>query len=194
MHVHIVLLLWCEKGIVYQQVIRMLVYYSYLFTKFHTSKHLGKRVTQHACSHCFLLWCKNSIVYQQVIRMLVLYIINPYQFTKFHTSKHLSKRVTQTCMFTLFFVVVRKGYCLPVIRMLVSYQYSLYLFTKFHASKHFGKRVTQTCMPYCNVWAEVVYCGFPKSKVFTKTLICLFSVCHQSLYLHHVSYMWVYCG
>ena len=39
-----------------------------------------------------------------------------------------------------------------------------YLFTKFHASKHFGKRVTQTCMPYCNVWAEVVYCGFPKSK------------------------------
>ena len=37
-------------------------------------------------------------------------VINPYLFTKFHTSKHL---VTQTCMFTLFFVVVRKGYCLP---------------------------------------------------------------------------------
>ena len=49
-----------------------------------------------------------------------------------------------------------------------------YLFTKFHASKHFGKRVTQPCMSYCNVWAEVVYCGFPKSKVFTKTLISLF--------------------
>ena len=45
----------------------------YLFTKFHTSKHLVKRVTQHACSHCFLLWCENSIVYQQVIRTLVLY-------------------------------------------------------------------------------------------------------------------------
>ena len=55
-----------------------------------------------------------------------------------------------------------------------------YLFTKFHTSKHFGKRVTQTCMPYCNVWAEVVYCGFPKSKVFTKTLISLFPACHQS--------------
>ena len=41
------------------------------------------------------------------------HIINPYLFTKFHTSKHLGKRVTQTCMFTLFFVVVRKGYCLP---------------------------------------------------------------------------------
>ena len=41
------------------------------------------------------------------------HIINPYLLTKFHTSKHLGKRVTQTCMFTLFFVVVRKGYCLP---------------------------------------------------------------------------------
>ena len=39
----------------------------YLFTKFHTSKHFGKRVTQHACSHCALLWCENGIVYQQVI-------------------------------------------------------------------------------------------------------------------------------
>ena len=55
-----------------------------------------------------LLWCTNGIVYQQVISTLVSYL-----FTKFHTSKHLSKRVTQTCMFTLFFVVVRKGYCLP---------------------------------------------------------------------------------
>ena len=41
------------------------------------------------------------------------HIINPYLFTKIHTSKHLGKRVTQTCMFTLFFVVVRKGYYLP---------------------------------------------------------------------------------
>ena len=58
-----------------------------------------------------------------------------------------------------------------------------YLFTKFHTSKHLhvGKRVTQTCMPYCSVWAEVVYCGFPKRKVFTKTLICLFPACHQTL-------------
>ena len=41
------------------------------------------------------------------------HIINSYRFTKFHTPKHLGKRVTQTCMFTLFFVVVRKGCCLP---------------------------------------------------------------------------------
>ena len=52
-------------------------------------------------------------------------------------------------------------------------------------------RVTQTCMPDCNVWAEVVYCGFAKSKVFTKTLICLFPACHQSLYLYQVSYVGV---
>ena len=45
----------------------------YLLTKFHTSKHFGKRVTQHACSHCSLLWCENGIVYQQVIRILVSY-------------------------------------------------------------------------------------------------------------------------
>ena len=25
--------------------------------------HLGKRVTQHACSHCSLLWCENGIGY-----------------------------------------------------------------------------------------------------------------------------------
>ena len=40
-------------------------------------------------------------------------IINPYLLTKFHTSMHLGKRVTQTCILALFFVVVRKGYCLP---------------------------------------------------------------------------------
>ena len=133
-------------------------------------------------------------------------------------------------MFTLFFVVVRKGYCLPtsyqnvgvvsvIPACLQSFMHpsilvrelhnmhvhivvccgvktvlftnklsecwchiiNLYLLTKFHTSKHFGKRVTQTCMAYCNVWAEVVYCGFPKSKVFTKTLISLFPACYQSL-------------
>ena len=66
-----------------------------------------------------------------------------------------------------------------------------YLFTKFHRSKHLGKRVMQTCMAYCNVWVEVVYCGFPKNKVFTKTLISLFPVHHQTLYLYQVSYVGV---
>ena len=69
--------------------------------------------------------------------------------------------------------------------------YNHYLFTKFHTSKYLGKRVTQTCIPYCNVWAEVVYCGFPKSKEFTKTLLCLFPACHQSLYISLPSFI---CG
>ena len=66
-----------------------------------------------------------------------------------------------------------------------------YLFTKFHTSKHAGKRVTRTCIPYCNVKAEVVYRGFPQSNVFAETLICLFPVHHQSLYLYQVSYVGV---
>ena len=37
----------------------------YRFTKSNTSKHLGKRVTQHACPHCSLLWCENGIVYRK---------------------------------------------------------------------------------------------------------------------------------
>ena len=45
-----------------------------------------------------------------------------------------------------------------------------YLLTKFHTSKHSCKRVTQTCMSYnySNVCVEVVFRGYPKSKVFTK--------------------------
>ena len=143
--------------------------------------------------HIVLCCGVKTVLFTNKLSECWCHILNPYLFTKFHTSKHLGKRVTQTCMFTLFFVVVRKGYCLPTSYQNVSVVsvYSIYLCTKFHASKHFGKRVTQTCMPYCNVWAEVVYCGFPKSKVFTKTLISLFPVCHQSLYLHQVSYVGV---
>ena len=66
-----------------------------------------------------------------------------------------------------------------------------YLFTKSHISKLSSKRVTQPCMPQCNVWAEVVYCGFPTSKVFTKALICLFPVHHQTLYLYIPSFICV---
>ena len=46
-------------------------------------------------------------------------------------------------------------------------------------------------MPYCNVWAEVVYCDFPKSKVFVKTLLGLFPARHQSLLLSLPSFI---CG
>ena len=42
-------------------------------------------------------------------------------------------------------------------------------------------------MLYCNVWAEVVFCGFPKKDLFTQILLCLFSACHQTLSPHQVS-------
>ena len=42
-------------------------------------------------------------------------------------------------------------------------------------------------MLYCNVWAEVVFCGFPKKEMFTHILLCPFSVRHQTLSPHKVS-------
>ena len=42
-------------------------------------------------------------------------------------------------------------------------------------------------MLYCNVWAEVVFCGFPKMETFTQLLLCLFSAHRQTLSLHQVS-------
>ena len=95
------------------------------------------------------------------------HIINPYPFTKFHTSKHSGERVTQTCMFTLFFVVVRKGYCLPT-----NYQnvgvVSLIPTCFIHPSILVRELHKLACSI---VWAEVVYCGISKSKVFTNMRI-----------------------
>ena len=63
--------------------------------------------------HIVLCCGAKTVLFTSKLSECWCHIINPYLFTKFHTSKHLGKRVTQTCMFTLFFVVVRKGYCLP---------------------------------------------------------------------------------
>ena len=51
-------------------------------------------------------------------------------------------------MFTLFFVVVRKLYCLPTSfqNVGVASVVPTCMFTKFHASQYFGKRVTQRCI------------------------------------------------
>ena len=159
-----------------------------MFRKFHTSKYLDKRVTQCACSHCYLLCCEIT----NKLSESWCHIINPYLFTKCHTSKHLGKSYTNMHVYIVL--------CCGAKSVLVTNNLSeccrhisiSYVFTKFHPSKQFGKRVTQTCMPYCNVWAELVYCGFPKSKLFTQILICLFPACHQSLYLHQVSYVGVF--
>ena len=86
------------------------------------------------------------------------HIIKPYLFIKLHTSKHLGKKLTQMCMFTLFFVVVRKGYCLPT-----SYQnvgvVSL-IPTCLPSFIHLGKRVTQHACSHCSLlWCKngIVY-------------------------------------
>ena len=42
-------------------------------------------------------------------------------------------------------------------------------------------------MSCCNVWAEVVFCGFPKKEMLKQILLCLFSACHQTLPPHQVS-------
>ena len=65
--------------------------------------------------HVHIVFCcgVKTVLFTNKLSECWCHIINPYLLTKFHTSKHLGKRVTQTCMFTVFFVVVRKGYCLP---------------------------------------------------------------------------------
>ena len=42
-------------------------------------------------------------------------------------------------------------------------------------------------MSYCNAWADVVFCGFPKKEMFTQILLCLFSARHRTLSPHQVS-------
>ena len=148
--------------------------------------HLGKRVTQHACSHCSLLWCENSIVYNKLSEHWC-HISNPYLFTKFHTSKHLGKRVTQTCMFTLFFVVVRKGYCLPT-----GYQNVGVVSLIPTCLPSFIQHPSILVRELHKLACPIVMYGpklFIKSKVFTKT----YSLCvtMQSLYLYQVSYVGV---
>ena len=118
--------------------------------------------------HIVLCCGVKTVLFTNKLSECWCHIINPYPFTKFHTSKHLGKRMTQMHVHIVL--------CCGGKRVLFTNKLSEcwcrisipYLFTKFHASKRFGKRVTQTCMPYCNVWDEVVYCGFPISKVFTK--------------------------
>ena len=65
--------------------------------------------------HIHIVFCcgAKTVLFTNKLSEYSCHIINPYLFTKFHTSKHLGKRARQTCMFTLFFVVVWKWYCLP---------------------------------------------------------------------------------
>ena len=127
MHVHIVLCCGVKRVLYTNKLSECWcrIINPYMFTNFHTSKRLGKKVTE-TCMFTLFFVVVQKVLFTNKLSECWCHIINPYLFTKFHTSKHLGKRVTQTSMFTLFFVVVRKGYCLPkLIRILVSYQYSL---------------------------------------------------------------------
>ena len=57
--------------------------------------------------HIVLCCGVETVLFTNKLTECWCHIINSYLFTKF---QHLGKRVTQLCMFTLFFVVVRKGY------------------------------------------------------------------------------------
>ena len=58
----------------------------YLFTKFHTSKHLGKRVTQ-TCM--FTLFGAKRVLFTNKLSECWCRISIPYLCTKFHASKHM---------------------------------------------------------------------------------------------------------
>ena len=110
--------------------------------------------------HMFLCCGAKTVLFTNKLPECWCHIINPYLFTKFHISKHLGKRVTQTCMFTLFFVVVRKGYRLPTSYQNVGVVSVIPTSLQLHTSKHFGKRVTQHACSHCSLlWCEnsIVY-------------------------------------
>ena len=82
-------LLWCENGIVNKLAERLChIINPYLFTKFHTSKHLGKRVGQ-TCMFAFFFFCGTKMVlFTNKLSEHSCHIINPYPFTKLHKHAH----------------------------------------------------------------------------------------------------------
>ena len=110
MHIHIVLCCAVKRVLFTNKLSESWCHIinPYLFTKFHTSKRELHNI------HVLIVLCcgVKTILFTNKLSECWCHIINLYLLTKFYTSKQLGKRVTQTCMFTLFFVVVRKGYCL----------------------------------------------------------------------------------
>ena len=74
MHVHIVLCCGAKTVLVTNKLSERWCHISipYLFTKFHTSKHLGKKVTQTCMFTLFLLRCK-KVLFTNKLSMLVSY-------------------------------------------------------------------------------------------------------------------------
>ena len=139
--------------------------------------------------HIVLCCGVTTVLFTNKLSECWCHIINPYLLTKFHTSKPLGKRVTQTCMFTLFFVVVRKGYCLPT-----SYQnvgvvsvFPTCLPSFMHPSI-LVRELHKLACPIVMYGLKLFIVVFQKVRCL---LISLFPACHQSLYLHQVSYVGV---
>ena len=117
----------------------------YLFTKFHTSKHLGKRVTNMhvhivlccgAKRYCLPTSYQNVGVVSLIPTCLQSFIHPSILVRELHNMRvhivHCSGVKT-----VLFTNKLSECWC---------YIINPYLFTKFHTSKHLGKRVTRTCM------------------------------------------------
>ena len=138
---------------------------------------------EHAHTVLVLLWYECVLFTNNIWEFNLLYSVALPSFV--HVSLSISE--LHQCAYSHCFLLWYEEYCLPTsyLNIGVISLNPIYLFTKFHASKHSGKTVTQTSMPY---FGQLFFCGFPKSKVFTQTLICLFPARHQTLYLYQVSY------
>ena len=140
--------------------------------------------------HVHIVVCCGSkrVLFTNKLSEYLCHIIHTYLFTKFHTSKHLGKRVTQTSMFTSFFVVMRKGYCLPASSQNVGVVSLIPIYTCSPSFIHPSILVRELACPIVMYGPKLFIVVF---KVFTKTLICLFPVRYQSLYFYLVSYVGV---
>ena len=162
MHVHIVLCCGVNR-VLFTNTLSEYWCHIYLFTKFHTSMHLGKQLHKHAHSHCSLLWCEQGIVYQQVIRKLVSYLpVYQVSYTQTFRVRELHKYACSHC----FFVVVRIGLSFTN-KLLERWCHTInpYLFTKFLTYIHAFRYESHT-----NIHVHIVLCCGAKRVLFTYKL------------------------
>ena len=99
MHVHIVLCCGA-KMVLFTNKLSEHSFHIYLFTKFHTSKHLGKRVTQTCMFTLFFCCGVKTVLFTNKLSEHSCHIINPYVFTVSYI-KQVRELDKQSCMCTL---------------------------------------------------------------------------------------------
>ena len=117
------------------------------FTELHEHAYL--------CCSCFgtKLHCLPTYYGNVVVRFLILHYCNKYCFSLVsHRNMHLPIVLCCGTGRALFTNKLSKQWC------------QIYLCTKF---VHVSIRVTETCISNSDVWAEVIFCGFPKKEMFT---------------------------